>query len=112
MNIVAGQNPKDFAQFGIKEPPPSEVRYAICDEFVTLMKYLWTSDRPVDFEGEYYQAYGAFVNPKPVRKPRPVLMNAGQSGAGFDFACKQADWVFVDSLSSAGLGWWPWTYGH
>ena len=99
LNIVAGQNPKDFAQFGIKAPPPSEVRYAICDEFVTLMKYLWTSDRPVDFEGEYYQAYGAFVNPKPVRKPRPVLMNAGQSGAGFDFACKQADWVFVAPMA-------------
>ena len=99
LNIVAGQNPKDFAQFGITEPPPSPVRYAMADEFVTLMKYLWTSDRPVDFEGEYYQAYNAFVNPKPVRKPRPVLMNAGQSGAGFDFACRQADWVFVAPMA-------------
>jgi dimethylsulfone monooxygenase len=95
LNIVAGQNPRDFAQFGFKEPPTSAERYAIADEFTTLMKYLWTSDVPVDFEGEYFQAYGALVNPRPVRRPRPVLMNAGQSGVGFDFACRQADWVFV-----------------
>jgi dimethylsulfone monooxygenase len=95
LNIVAGQNPRDFAQFGFKEPPTSAERYAIADEFTTLMKYLWTSEVPVDFEGEYFQAYGARVNPRPLRRPRPVLMNAGQSGAGFDFACRQADWVFV-----------------
>lgn len=99
LNIVAGQNPRDFAQFGFKEPPSSQQRYDLCDEFVTLMKYLWTSDRPVDFEGEYFQAYNAFIDPKPVRKPRPVLMNAGQSGIGFDFACRQADWVFVAPMS-------------
>ena len=67
----------------------------MADEFVTLLKYLWAHDEPVDFEGEYYQSYGGFVAPKPVRKPRPILMNAGQSDAGFDFACRQADWVFV-----------------
>jgi dimethylsulfone monooxygenase len=104
LNIVAGQNPKDFRQFGFIEPPPSAERYAMADEFVTLMKYLWSSDRPVDFEGEFYQAYGAFVDPKPVRRPRPVLMNAGQSPAGFDFACRQADWVFVASQDGDPAG--------
>ena len=67
----------------------------MADELVTLLKHLWASDDPVDFEGEHYQCYGGYVAPKPVRKPRPILMNAGQSDTGFDFACRQADWVFV-----------------
>ena len=95
LNVVTGANIRDFRLFGIKERPPGEVRYEQADEFVTLLKYLWCSDAPVDFEGKYYQCYGGYIAPKPVRKPRPILMNAGQSDAGFDFACRQADWVFV-----------------
>ena len=63
----------------------------MADELVTLLKHLWASDDPVDFEGEHYQCYGGYVAPNPVRKPRPILMNAGQSDTGFDFACRQAD---------------------
>lgn len=95
MNIVAGANVNDFRQFGITTMESGPDRYARADEFVTLLKYLWTSEQPVDFEGEFYQAYGASVSPMPVRQPRPVIMNAGQSRAGLDFACRQADWVFV-----------------
>ncbi|MBN35996.1 MAG: flavin-dependent oxidoreductase [Rhodospirillaceae bacterium] len=95
LNVVSGANPEDFRKFGITERPAGPERYAMADEFVTLMKYLWTSDAPVDFEGKYYQCYGGYVGPRPARNPRPILMNAGQSDAGFDFACRQADWVFV-----------------
>ena len=95
LNVVTGMILTDFQKFGFKERPDGPVRYDMADEFVTLLKYLWANERPVDFEGEYYQCYGGYVAPKPVRKPRPILMNAGQSEAGFDFACRQADWVFV-----------------
>jgi dimethylsulfone monooxygenase len=95
LNIVAGQIPDDFRMFGMTEIPTGPERYAMCDEFTTLMKLLWHSDAPVDFEGEYYQAYGARIEPKPISSPRPVLINAGQSEAGKDFACRQTDMVFV-----------------
>jgi FMNH2-dependent dimethyl sulfone monooxygenase len=95
LNIVAGQLPDDFRMFGMKDIPSGAERYAICDEFTTLMKMLWHHDEPIDFEGEYFQAYGARIEPKPVQSPRPVLINAGQSEAGMDFACRQTDMVFV-----------------
>ena len=95
LNVVTGSNPEAFRMFGLEGRPPGPVLYDMVDEFVTLLKYLWAYDDPVDFEGEYYQCYGGFVAPKPVRKPRPILMNAGQSEAGLDFACRQADWAFV-----------------
>ena len=95
VNVVTGMILTDFQKFGFKERPDGPVRYDMADEFVTLLKYLWTSEDPVDFEGDYYQCYGGYVAPKPIRQPRPIIMNAGQSDAGFDFACRQADLVFV-----------------
>ena len=95
LNVVSGQNIDDFRMVGISEPPSSPARYERCDEFVTLMKHLWANDDPIDFEGEYYQAYGARIEPKSVRRPRPVLINAGQSPAGLDFACRHTDVVFT-----------------
>ena len=95
LNIVTGINPRDHAAFGNKEGIPHDEAYAIADEFTTLMKYLWTEQEPIDFEGKYYQAYGAVIEPKPTRWPRPILMNAGNSPVGLDFACRQTDWVFI-----------------
>jgi dimethylsulfone monooxygenase len=95
LNVIAGLSPTEFHEFGFREVPSTEERYALADEFTTLMKHLWTSEVPINFEGEYFQSYGGFIAPKPVRRPRPVLMNAGMSGVGFDFACRHADWVFV-----------------
>ena len=97
INVVAGMIHTDFRKFGFQERPPGDVRYDMADEFVTLMKYLWANEDPVDFEGDYYQCYGGYVGPKPVRKPRPIIMNAGVSEVGLDFACRQADWVFAAS---------------
>ncbi len=94
LNLVSGYSAKEFAAFGNLEPLDHDVGYARADEFATLIKWLWTSDRPVVFEGEHYQAYGAYVNPQPTRKPRPILMQAGQSDTGIDFACRHVDWIF------------------
>ncbi|MBS1890574.1 MAG: LLM class flavin-dependent oxidoreductase [Actinobacteria bacterium] len=95
INVVAGQVPRDYRQFGFDEMPSSDVRYAIADEATTLMKYLWTSEVPVNFEGEYFRAQAARVAPRPARRPRPLLMNAGMSDTGLDFACRQVDCAFV-----------------
>lgn len=95
LNIVSGYSPREMAAFGFKEPIEHDRAYEMADEFTTLLKYLWTSEEPVTFEGDYYQAYGAMVSPMPVSKPRPVIMSAGNSEVGLDFACRQADWVFI-----------------
>ena len=94
LNLVAGYSAKEFAAFGHKEPMEHDLAYARADEFVTLMKHLWHSPYPVDFEGEHFQAYGAYINPRPTRRPRPLLMQAGQSDIGIDFACRHVEWIF------------------
>lgn len=102
LNIVSGYNQYEMLAFGKKVPIEHDTAYEMADEFTTLLKHLWTSDDKIDFEGEFYQAYGAFVSPKPTRKPRPIIMNAGNSDVGLDFACRQADWVFITAPTLDG----------
>jgi FMNH2-dependent dimethyl sulfone monooxygenase len=102
LNIVSGYSAREMAAFGMKEPIDHDVAYEMADEFTTLLKYLWTEEDKIDFEGQFYQAYGAVVSPKPLRKPRPIIMNAGNSDKGLDFACRQADWVFITAPTLDG----------
>lgn len=102
VNIVASTNANDYAQFGISDKPTREQKYDIADEFTTLLKYLWTSDHPIDFEGKYFQAYGAQVSPRPISSPRPLLMSAAQSDIGFDYAARQCDLMFIASNVTGG----------
>jgi FMNH2-dependent dimethyl sulfone monooxygenase len=95
LNIVSGYSSKEMAAFGFREPIPHDVAYEMADEFTCLMKYLWNEEERFDFEGKYYQAYGALVTPKPIRRPRPILMNAGGSEKGLDFAARHSDWIFT-----------------
>ena len=95
LNIVSGYSAKEMAAFGYQTPIDHDVAYEMADEFVTLMKHLWSEKERFTFEGEHYQAYGAIVTPGPARQPRPVLMNAGGSERGLAFATQHVDWVFT-----------------
>ncbi len=95
LNVVTGSsNRRENLMFG-QQPLDHDLAYDMADEFVTLMKWLWASDEPIDFEGEFYQSFDAVVRPRPLRAPRPILMNAGNSPKGLDFATRHCDWVFI-----------------
>ncbi|WP_425839947.1 LLM class flavin-dependent oxidoreductase [Streptomyces fractus] len=97
VNIVAGQNAVDYAQFGLVGPPSQAIRYAIADEMTTALKLLWASEEPVDFEGEHFRMYGAQINPRATSTPRPLLICAAGSDIGLDYATRQCDALFVTS---------------
>ena len=101
VNIVAGQNAVDYAQFGLVGPPSQEVRYAIADEMTSALKYLWTSVEPIDFEGEYFRMYGAQVLPRATSRPRPLLISAASSDVGLDYATRQCDALFITSKDNS-----------
>lgn len=99
LNIVSGYAAREMAAFGMKEPIEHDTAYEMADEFTTLLKYYWHYDEKINYEGRFYQSYGGTVGPKPLSRPRPVIMNAGNSDVGLDFACRQADWVFITGNS-------------
>lgn len=94
LNIVAGWNAEEIAMFHPSQREHDE-RYAVADEWITLIKQLWTEERTFDFAGTYFTVPNAYSEPKPVQQPHPVVMSAGLSPAGRRFAAKHADLNFV-----------------
>ncbi len=67
-------------EFQALAAPPFAERGAVTDEYLRLMKELWTRDDP-QFKGRYYQVSDVTLYPKPVQKPHPPLWIAGHSPA-------------------------------
>ena len=93
LNIVCGWNEKEFDMFGIKLPS-HEKRYRLGFEWLQIVKKIWQEENCFDFAGEFFKLKNVRASPKPFRRPHPILMNAGQSGTGLDFAIKNADYLF------------------
>ena len=66
-------------------------RYARSDEFIEILRRTWTSEKPFDYRGEYYQVEGAFSQVKPLQKPSIPVYFGGSSDAAIEVAGKQAD---------------------
>jgi alkanesulfonate monooxygenase len=66
-------------------------RYARTDEYIQILKQLWTSPVPVDHEGKYYRFHAAFSSVKPLQRPHPPIYFGGSSDAAIDVAGRHAD---------------------
>lgn len=93
LNIVTGWNKSEIELFGSPIMPHDE-RYRAAGEWITIMKKIWTSEEPVEFEGKYYTVKGAHLLPKPIQQ-YPALMSAGASPAGQAFAAEHCDIAFT-----------------
>ncbi|HEX5296086.1 MAG TPA: LLM class flavin-dependent oxidoreductase [Streptosporangiaceae bacterium] len=60
-------------------------------EACTVIRRLWTEDKPFDFEGTYVRLTGAFGNPKPVQRPHPPIVIGGRSTATLRVVAEHAD---------------------
>ena len=75
------------------------------DEYIQLLKKLWTEDI-VEFIGEYYNIPASKVSPKPVQKPHIPIYLGGYSQKTFARIAKHANgWICTirDSLSQVKL---------
>jgi alkanesulfonate monooxygenase SsuD/methylene tetrahydromethanopterin reductase-like flavin-dependent oxidoreductase (luciferase family) len=71
LGVGAGWHRPEFEAYSSWDE--SKVRVAKTREGIELMIKFWTSNKPVDFNGEYYKATGAVLEPKPIQKPHPPL---------------------------------------
>jgi alkanesulfonate monooxygenase SsuD/methylene tetrahydromethanopterin reductase-like flavin-dependent oxidoreductase (luciferase family) len=60
-------------------------------EALTVIRRLWTEEKPFDFAGDYVKVTGAFGNPKPVQRPGPPIMIGGRSAALLRVVAEHAD---------------------
>lgn len=94
VNIVSGWNQGEFAMFGVTLREHDE-RYDYSEEWLRIVRRIWSDDAPFDFDGKYFQLKGVLGKPKPYGGGRPLLMSAGTSGAGKAFAARHADCMFM-----------------
>ena len=93
MNLVCGWNRSEFEMFGI-EMLAHEERYDYAEEWLALVRQLWTEPDAFDHHGKYFQGSGLWSQPKPIQQPVPV-MNAGSSATGQAFSARHCDMNFV-----------------
>ena len=101
LNIVAGAYRDEFEQMGAWDNALNhDDRYLLAEEWTTVIKRLW-SEPSVDFNGRFFQMTDCVSDPKPLSRPRPDLICAGQSDRGFQFSVREADACFIGGRSQA-----------
>ena len=94
LNIVTGWNKPEIDMFGVEMLPHAD-RYDMAEEWLGIVKRLWTEDEEFDHEGRFYKIVKGYLQPKPIQQPFPAVMNAGGSERGRHFAAKYCDLVFT-----------------
>lgn len=103
LNIVAGWNAKEIAMFGIDQRE-HDSRYDFADDWIEMCKALWTRDGEFDYDGPFFKSPGLYSEPKPIQRPWPALMSAGNSARGQEFAARHADVNFVVASDTKAAG--------
>jgi len=75
LGIGAGWYEQEYSSYGY-EFLPARTRIMQLDESISIIKAMWT-EKCASFEGEYYKIKNAKCNPKPIQKPRPLIMVGG-----------------------------------
>ena len=89
VHIISGGDDNDQAKDG--DALPHDERYARTDEYVEILRRIWTADKAVDHEGKYYHFKRASPDVKPLQKPHPPIYFGGASEAAIAIAGKHAD---------------------
>jgi F420-dependent oxidoreductase-like protein len=76
LGIGAGWFETEYRQYGWEFPPRPAVRIRQMEEAVRLILAMW-SEKRTTFDGKYFQARDAILEPKPLQKPHPPVMIGG-----------------------------------
>jgi alkanesulfonate monooxygenase SsuD/methylene tetrahydromethanopterin reductase-like flavin-dependent oxidoreductase (luciferase family) len=90
--IGAGWSQTEFEGYSNWDEPKIRVDKTI--EGLELILRLWDSTNassPVNFDGKYYSAKGAILEPKPIQKPYPLLLFGGTAPRMYRLAGRYAD---------------------
>jgi len=68
-----------------------DARYRRTDEYLEVLRRTWTSERPFDFDGEFYRVRGAFSEVKPLQRPAIPIYFGGASGPALAVGARHCD---------------------
>jgi probable F420-dependent oxidoreductase len=99
--VGVGWSSEEYDALGV----PWERRGARCDEYIDVMKALWTTDRTT-FSGEFCRFENVAAFPKPARSPHPPVLVGGNTKPALRRAARNGDGWFgwnldLDELEKA-----------
>jgi len=89
INLIAGQNESEVEGEGVRYP--KEERYALMEEEVSIIKALWTTRGPVNFQGKFHTLAGAHIRPRPLQQPFPKFYLGGGSRQAWELSARHSD---------------------
>jgi len=89
VHIISGGSDEELAKDG--DHLTKDERYARTEEYLDIVRQEWTSTKPFDFKGKYYEVKDAFGAIKPFQKPHLPIYFGGSSDAAIPVAGKHAD---------------------
>jgi alkanesulfonate monooxygenase SsuD/methylene tetrahydromethanopterin reductase-like flavin-dependent oxidoreductase (luciferase family) len=95
LNVVTGWHRPEMEMFGAPLMDHDD-RYGLAVEWLDIIKRLWVEDDEFDYDGRHFKISKGYLAPKPLQKPFPPVMNAGNSGKGRDYAIQFCDIAFVN----------------
>jgi probable F420-dependent oxidoreductase len=100
LTFGVGMAPAEFAALGVEFAK----RGKIVDEYIDVMKVLWTEPYP-EFHGSFVNVEGVVFEPKPVQRPHPPIWLGGRSVIAMRRAAtKGTGWAPAGGLLGRG----PW----
>jgi FMNH2-dependent dimethyl sulfone monooxygenase len=94
INVVSGWLKDEYIALG-EHWLDHEERYRRSEEFIRVLRTLWTEDSAV-FTGDFYRLRGASFSPKPVQSPGPTIYQGGNSKAAKQMAGRVSDYYFMN----------------
>ena len=101
LNIVCGWNIDEFDMLGI-DLAQHEDRYDQGQEWIDIVNLVWSCTEPFDYDGRFYQVHKTDIHPKPYGGGQPMVVCAGNSPRGRDFAARNADMMFTNMRADLG----------
>jgi len=89
VHIITGGDDAEQRQDG--DFLTKDERYERTEEYLDVVRKVWTSDQPFDHSGKYYRFERAFSTVKAVQKPTIPVYFGGASDAAISVAGKHAD---------------------
>ncbi|CAN5530241.1 LLM class flavin-dependent oxidoreductase [soil metagenome] len=89
VHIITGGSDDELAKDG--DHLTKDERYARTSEYLDIVRQEWTSEKPFDYKGDYYNVVQAFGGVKPLQKPQIPIYFGGSSDAAIPVAGKHAD---------------------
>lgn len=89
LHIITGGNDREQRQDG--DWLDHDSRYRRTDEYLAIIRRIWTETEPFDHAGEFYRLEGAYSQPRCRQEPHLPLFFGGASEMALDVASRRAD---------------------